>query len=276
MAVTVDYIRSWNRDQLINFDLNPGLRVDTSRTGRIVYTDLQNIAGQLGIAPFTNPVVTRSNAGASDFDGMNVSLEKRYSNRWAARVSYALGYARGNSEANQTNDNNYQLLGDPALDRNFGALDGDRRQNLVINGRFEIPGTRGLTVSAVSRYMTGVSMNLFSSAVDADRNGRLFDLLPAGHYCGAGVNGFCADSNGQRNGAKGPSFRQTDMKFAYRFRPHKDMSLDANVEMYNIFNAANFSNPTSDQRLSDFLTLTALNGGNGQPRAVQFSVRLGY
>src|SRR5438093_1662474 len=40
MAATVDYIRSWNRDQLINFDLNPGLRVDTSRTGRIVYTDL--------------------------------------------------------------------------------------------------------------------------------------------------------------------------------------------------------------------------------------------
>jgi hypothetical protein len=32
MAVTADYIRSWNRDQLINYDLNPGLRVDTSRT----------------------------------------------------------------------------------------------------------------------------------------------------------------------------------------------------------------------------------------------------
>ena len=33
MAVTADYIKSWNRDQLINYDLNPGLRVDTSRTG---------------------------------------------------------------------------------------------------------------------------------------------------------------------------------------------------------------------------------------------------
>jgi len=31
-----------------------------------------------------------------------------------------------------------------------------------------------------------------------------------------------------------------------------------------------------DQRLSDFLVLTALNGGNGQPRAVQFSVRFGF
>ena len=31
MAVTADYIKSWNRDQLINYDLNPGLRVDTSQ-----------------------------------------------------------------------------------------------------------------------------------------------------------------------------------------------------------------------------------------------------
>jgi hypothetical protein len=32
----------------------------------------------------------------------------------------------------------------------------------------------------------------------------------------------------------------------------------------------------SDQRLSDFLVLTALRGGNGQPRAAQFSVRFGF
>jgi hypothetical protein len=74
------------------------------------------------------------------------------------------------------------------------------------------------------------------------------------------------------------------MKFAYRFRPSKDMSIDANLELFNLLNTANFSNPGTitnggsivDQRLSDFLILTALNGGNGQPRAAQFSVRLGF
>jgi hypothetical protein len=276
MAATVDYIRSWNRDQLINFDLNPGLRVDTSRTGRIVYTDLSSLASQLGIAPFGNPVITRTNAGSSDFDGVNFSLEKRFSHNWAARVSYATGYARGNSEANQTNDNNYQVLGDPLLDRNFGPLDADRRHNLVVSGRVEIPRTHGLSVSGVTKYLTGSSMTLFTSAVDADRNGRLFDLLPAGRYCGVGLDGFCAESKGGRNGAKGPSFRQTDMKLAYRFRPHRETTIDANLELFNIFNTANFSNPTSDQRLTDFLILTALSGGNGQPRAAQFSVRFGF
>jgi hypothetical protein len=281
MAVTADYIRTWNLDQLINYDLNPGLRVDTSRTGRINYTDLQNLAGQLRIGPFGNPVVTRVNDGSSQFDGLNFSLEKRFSNRWAGRVSYAVGYARGNAEANQLGDNNYQVGADPMLDRNYGPLDGDRRQNIVLNGRVEIPGTGGLTLSAVTRYMTGSSITLINSAVDADRNGRLFDLLPAGNYCGVGVNAYCAENDGRRNGAKGPPFKQTDMKFAYRFRPHKDMTLDANMELYNLFNTANFANPgvvsgIADQRLPDFMTLTALSGGSGQPRALQFSVRFGF
>jgi hypothetical protein len=281
MALTIDYVHSWNRDQLINFDLNPSLRVDTSRTGRLVYTDLLNLAGQLGIAPFNNPVMTRRNEGSSQFDGTNFGLEKRFSRNWAARVSYSIGYARGNSEANQISDNNYQLLGDPRLDRNFGPLDGDRRQNLVVSGRAEIPRTGGLTVSGIYRFLSGRPMTLYDSSIDADRNGRLFDPLPSGHYCGQGENAFCTDNKGGRNGATGPSYRQADMRFGYRLRPGRGTTIDANLELFNILNTANFDNPGptafgADQRLTDFLILTSLRGGNGQPRAAQFSVRLGF
>jgi len=276
MAVTVDYIHSWNRDQLITFDLNPGQRVDTSRTGRIVYSDLQGIAQKLGISPFGQQVLTRVNAGSSQFDGVNFSLEKRYSRNWAARVSYAIGYARGNAEANQTDNDNMQVLGDMQLDRNFGALNADRRQNLVVSGRVEIPRTHGLSVSGAARFMTGTPLNLINSAVDADRNGLLFDRLPAGHYCGQGLNSICVDADGRRNGAYGPGFKQTDLKFGYRLRPAREKTVDVNLELYNTFNVANFSNPTADSRLSDFLLLTTLSGGNGQPRAAQVSVRFGF
>jgi hypothetical protein len=281
MAATVDYVHSWNRDQLINFDMNPGVRVDTSRTGRINYTDLYNLAGQLAISPFLNPVMTRRNDGSSQFDGVNFSLEKRFSNHWASRVSYAIGYARGNSEANQTADNNYQVLGDSQLDRNFGPLDGDRRHNLVLSGRVEVPRTGGLTISGVYRYLSGRAMSLYNSGLDADRNGKLFDLLPAGSYCGQGANAFCTDFDGRRNGGTGPSYQQTDMRFGYRLRPRKANTVELNFELFNIFNVANFDTPGptafgADQRLTDFLILTALRGGNGQPRAAQFSVRFGF
>ncbi|MBI3490819.1 MAG: hypothetical protein HY047_03355 [Acidobacteria bacterium] len=276
MGLNVDYVHSWNRDQLINFDLNPALRVDTSRTGRLNYTDLNGIAQQLGISAFNNPVVTRQNAGSSQFDGVNFMLDKRFSHNWAARVSYAIGYARGNAEANQTFDNDYQVLGDPQLDRSFGPLNGDRRQNFVLSGRVEIPRTRGLTVSGVYRYMTGVPMTLYNSAVDADRNGRLFDPIPAGHYCGTGVNAFCTDNDGGRNGARGPTYQQADLKFSYRVRPNKGTTIDLNFELFNLANTANFDPPTSDQRLTDFLVLTKLRGGNGQPRGAEFTVRFGF
>jgi hypothetical protein len=49
-----------------------------------------------------------------------------------------------------------------------------------------------------------------------------------------------------------------------------------NFELYNLANTANFDNPTGDIRSTDFLRLTALRGGNGQPRAAQFSVRMGF
>jgi hypothetical protein len=284
MAVTVDYVHSWNRDQLINFDLNPALRVDTTRTGRLVYTDSDDVAARLGISPFTNQVMTRRNDGSSQFDGANFMLEKRFSHNWAARVSYSLGYARGNAEANQISDNNYQILGDARLDRNFGPLDADRRQNLVVSGRAEVPGTRGLTVSGVFRYLSGRPMTLYDSSVDADRNGRLFDPLPAGRYCGQGESAFCTDNKGGRNGAVGPDYHQVDMRFGYRFRPGHATTLDANLELFNIFNTANFDNPGpttptyfgADQRLTDFLILTSLRGGNGQPRAAQFGFRFGF
>ncbi len=276
MAVSADYIRSWNRAQFITYDLNPGLRVDTSRTGRIVYTDLKGLAGQLGIAPFGNPVQTRTNDGSSQFDGLNMQLEKRYSHNWAARVSYAIGYARGNAEAHQLFTNEFQLLDDPQLDLNFGPLDNDRRQNFVVNGRVEIPRTGGLTVSGVYRYLSGRSLTIENTAVDADRNGKLFDPVAAGRYCGNGQNSICVENDGGRNGAKGPDFHQADMRLGWRFRLRQGTTLDANLELFNIFNRANFDNPSGDQRSTDFLRLVTLRGGNGQPRAAQFAVRFGF
>jgi hypothetical protein len=276
MAATVDYVHSWNQNQLITYNLNPGTRVNTSRSGAIVYTDLEGIANALGVSPFGNAVYKRVNDGSSQFDGVNFSLEKRLSAGWAARVSYAIGYARGNAEANQTYINQLQVGADPNLDLNFGPLDNDRRQNLAISGRYEIPRTGGLNVSGVYRWMSGIPITIHDTNVDPDRNGILFDPVAPGNYCGTGVNSICVENAGGRNGARGPGFHQADMRFGYRFRRGTNQTFDLNFELYNLANTANFDNPTGDMRSTDFLRLTALRGGNGQPRAAQFSVRMGF
>jgi len=132
--------------------------------------------------------------------------------------------------------------------------------------------------------MSGQPFTLINSNVDADRNGRLFDEIPAGDYCGAGANAYCVDYKGGRNGARGPSFQKTDLRTTYRLRPSADTTVDLTFELFNLFNNWNFERPGaatggnwySDQRLTDFLTLTSFTGGNGQPRAAQFSARLGF
>jgi hypothetical protein len=221
-------------------------------------------------------VYERVNDGSSQFDGVNFSLEKRYSAGWAARLSYAIGHARGNAEANQTYINQLQVGADPNLDLNFGPLDNDRRQNLAVSGRYEVPRTGGLNVSGVYRWMSGTPITIQDTNFDPDRNGILFDPVAAGSYCGTGVNSICVENAGGRNGARGPRFHQADMRFGYRFRRGANRTFDVNFELYNLANTANFDNPTGDMRSTDFLRLTALRGGNGQPRAAQFSVRMGF
>ena len=103
---------------------------------------------------------------------------------WGARAGYTLGYARGNNSGAALANNNFQLLAEKNLDLNDGPLDTDRRHNLTLNGRMEVPRTEGLTVSALFRFMSGRPFSIIDTNVDADRNGILFDPLPAGTYSG--------------------------------------------------------------------------------------------
>jgi Carboxypeptidase regulatory-like domain len=275
IAASADYVKTWGRDMLIYYNLNPGLRANTSRTGPITYSDLFGIANSLGISPFFNPVYTIRNDAQTKYDGLNVQVEKRYSNNWSARVSYALSSARGNTEGSGTDDNNFQLGADPRLELNQGPLPFDRTHNLVISGRIEVPRTGGLTISGVTRWMSGAAFTIQDTNVDADQNAVLFDPLPAGTYSGNGLNAITVDNEGGRAGARGPSYKQTDMRFGYRFHPGQARTLDVFVEVFNIFNNANFENPTGDRRQTDFLRLTSLRGG-GFPRQAQLGIRYGF
>jgi hypothetical protein len=186
-----------------------------------------------------------------------------------------LSLARGNTEGSGTDDNSFQLGADPRLELNQGPLPFDRRHNLVISGRVEIPYTRGLTVSGVTRWMSGAAFTIHDTSVDPDRNGVLFDPLPPGTYSGTGLNAISVATKGGRAGARGPDYKQTDVRFGYRLRPANDKTLDVFVEVFNLFNNANFENPSGDRRLASFLQLRSLRGG-GFPRQAQLGIRYGF
>jgi hypothetical protein len=276
LAVHADYIRMMNRDMFLARNLNPALRVDTSRTGALTRTDAFGVLGE----PYRSQVWVMENTGESDYDGLNLSLEKRYSNRWSARVSYSLSKSRGTAE-NQADRNTYQALTDLNLGLWRGPSQVDRRHVLSIGGRAEIPKTGGATVSTTIRYTTGAPFTIYNSAVDVNRNGELEDPVPAGTYSGTGVDSLQnVEFDGKRNGARGPDYFQADVRVGWRRQVHGTKTIEGFFDIFNITNRANFENPINANRDmrngSTFLVLTNLYGGGGFPRQAQVGLRFAF
>ncbi len=190
-------------------------------------------------------------------------------------MSYTLGYARGNNNGAPAATNNFQLLADRRLELNEGPLDTDRRHAFTVNGRVLVPHTKGLTISALFRYMSGRPLSITDSSVDADQNGILFDPLPAGTYSGVGDTAITVKNDGGRNGAYGPDYAQLDARLGYRVQVGQARTVDLFAEVFNLTNRTNYVNPSGDKRLPTFLVLNGLVAG-GFPRQLQLGVRLGF
>ena len=265
MSVSADFVHARARDQLLLQDLNPGLRATTSRTDTLVRINPAFNAG----------VLQPTNEGAIDYDALEAALVKRFARDYSFRISYTLGYSRGNYSGAGAPLDTFQLLRNLNLDAAQGPTNVDRRHNLVISGQALVPKSRGLQVSWVMRALSGSSLDLFDSNTDPDRNGSFQEPLAAGSYTSTRRNPWNVESDGRRNGAVGPSLFQTDIRLGYRLRPGADRTLDVFGEVFNVTNRANFGNPSGDRRSTDFLNLVALRSG-GIPTTAQIGVRMAF
>jgi hypothetical protein len=275
LAMHVDYIRAVNKDMFLARNLNPALRVDTTRSGALTRSDA---FGVLGI-PYTQQVWVMENTGGSTYDALNLSLEKRYAHHWSGRISYSLSKSIGTGN-DQADKNLYQVGTNLNLDAWRGPSNVDRRHILSLGAQTELPHTGGVTLSTTVRYMSGAPFTIFDSSIDADRNGELVDPVPAGTYSGLTTNPDAMQNvqyAGGRNGAIGPDYFQADVRAGWRRRLPGEKALEVFLDIFNITNRANFDNPTaanSDRRTaSSFLVLTNLRGGGGFPRQASMGVR---
>jgi hypothetical protein len=269
VSVRADYIRNRGSRIIVPYDLNPGLRASTSRTAPITRFDLQGIANQLGISPFSSSVFLYQSVGEEHYDGLSLALNRRFANFWGARASYTLSRCTNDTDAG----NNYQVLGDRNL--TWGPCTNGRTHIFSVSGQVVVPRTGGLQVSGALRALSGLPLTIFNSGVDTDRNGILIDPLPAATYSGNGAGAFTVKSDGGFNGAVGPGFAELDLRVGYRFRSGRGSSVEVSGDVFNVTNEPNFSNPTSDQRNPLFLLPTALVGG-GLPRQFQLHARFSF
>ncbi len=276
LALHVDYIHMKNEDMFLARNLNPMLRADTTRTGAITRSDAFGVLGEA----YPQHVWVMENTGESTYNGLNLSLEKRYAHNWSGRVSYSFSKSQGTAE-NQNDQNTYQFQKELNLDQWEGPSSVDRRHILSIGARTEIPKTGGATVSTTIRYMSGAPFTIINSAIDVNRNGELTDAVPAGTYSGTSQNAMQnVKFDGGRNGARGPDYFQADVRAGWRRPMGGQRALELFLDIYNITNRTNFENPIAANRdartPTAFLKLTNLYGGGGFPRQAQLGARFAF
>src|SRR5712691_579722 len=275
LAVHADYVHMANKDMFLARNLNPMLRATTSRTDQnITRTDAFNVLGE----PYSERVWVMENTGESTYNALDLSLEKRYANKWSGRISYSLSKADGTAN-DQADKNTYQVGTNSNLDLWRGPSNVDRRHILSIGAQAEIPKAFGAQVSTTVRYMSGQPFSIYDSSIDADRNGELIDPVPAGTYSGTATDSMQnVVYKGGRNGAIGPDYFQMDVRAGWRHKIRAERALELFLDIYNITNRANFDNPVTasqDRRTpATFLVLTNLRGGGGFPRQAMMGFRL--
>lgn len=303
-ALTVDYVHQDGVDQLLTINLNPGTRATTNATAGITrrFSTLgqviQNSSVSVDTSLFSNQpfeasraasVTTRVNEGSTDYDALQISVDKRFTRGFQFKGSYTLSKSVGNTSGNGTPTATFQLLDDLRLNLNQGPTDFDRRHNFVFSGLYQIPRTRGLIVSTVIRALSGTPFTIFDSRVDTDQNGILFDPLPAGSFAStrAFPNGeslaFDFENQGGRNGARSPGFFSADLRLAYKYNFTERIRGGFTFEIFNLTNRTNYVD-TSGDFLGTITNGNSVSGnsnflvplGASTPRTLQLGFRVSF
>lgn len=287
IAVSADYVHASHRDLYMLQDINQGIRASTVRTAPVtrIYPSTQ----------FNAQVLELVNAGRYEYNALQASVQKRFSNNYQFRVSYTFSRGRGTVDAPGATDQIYWATVDPAtkaidthLDEREALGGQDRPHILSINGSVLVPRTGGLNLSGVWQYNSGTPFTITDSTTDANRNGNLTnlnaglfdDVVPAGTYSGAAgnPNAITVENKGGFNGARGPDFSILSMRAAYRFKlpGAGNRRIMAYLDIFNVTNRANFNNPSGDVRdTATFLILRSIRNG-GPSRTAQFNVRYDF
>ncbi|HEY8184789.1 MAG TPA: TonB-dependent receptor [Pyrinomonadaceae bacterium] len=205
-------------------------------------------------------------SGESSYDGMTVSLNRRFRKWFGARVSYTL--SKGLDDAGNafffTPQDNFNLRDDR------GLSDNDQRHRLTLSGTFEAPGrasqqlagriVRGFQLSYIFSYGSSLPFNIVTGA---DRN---FDTNVNDRPVGV-----------SRNSGRGFDFASLDLRLSRRFRLSEKMQLETLVEGFNVLNRANLQLPnntfgTGATPLPSFGKATAA----ADPRQLQLGLRLSF
>jgi len=186
-------------------------------------------------------------SGHSDYKGLLISIQKRYSHGYGFEISYTLSKALSNAEIEWSSSSNYLH---PEYD--YGPTNTDARHRLSVNGIFDIP--LGFQLSTWAYFNTALPYNIITG--NDDYHNWSWFAYPPGQT---------------RNSGRGLSYFALNLRIS-KFVNIKPVSFQVFAEMFNVTNKANFSNFQGNMLAVNFGKPTFA----GDPRLIQLGARFNF
>ncbi len=278
MSVTLGYAGSRGLHLLRSNDLNTALPSADSAPGRPFFP-----AGAPRQNTAWTTIEAKTSDGDSWYKAFIVDARRRFANGWSAQASYTWSDSEDTTQASTffSDATNGTTSAFPEFipDYNRGPSDFNVRHNFVANATWDLPfgadlsGAAGALLSGwrasvIATYRSGYPLTVFvqnnrsrslwqpslgpgigrdrpsyapgfsaENAVNGDPdqwfNPQAFQLQPAGLFGNVG-----------RGDVEGPDLRTVDLAFAKDVRPTSGTGLEFRVEVFNVFNRANFGVPS--------------------------------
>jgi hypothetical protein len=292
------YVGSRSRNGRFIVSLNPAIATIPGATTS--NTDARRQFAADGIGVVNLQVQDRR----SNYNGMQLTLSKRYSHGFQVSSNYTLSKVEGDFAGERQLTGGeiipYFMFQDPAL--MWGPLDQDHRHRFTTSWVMDLPGQNlsgplrwvigGWQWSGVMQYQTGRPFTVTSGAdnsLDGIGNDRA-------KLTGADVNAVpttpCANcvwyfnpaafatndlgtfGNVGKGAYYGPSLHAWDMAVSKNFRFNSSSYVQARVEFFNIFNQVNLDIPnTAVNNPATLGRITRTDPGSGDPRILQFGLK---
>ncbi len=290
-GLEVAYIGSSAADQFTSLDGNPAVYSSTATTGNIQSRRLY---------PLIGPIENDSNALSSNYNALEVTFRKKYSQHVMFLSTYTWSQALGITAPTGEGGLGTRDPFDQALD--YGRLNFNYAQNWVTSfiwnlpfgerssSRFVQKAVAGWQVNAINTVYSGEPLSVLSGK-DPLLNGDNLETanlvgsfaLPGGRSKAAQIAewfntaAFAQPATGTFGTAgqsilTGPGLWNTDFGIYKTFKVREGVNLQIRGQFYNVFNHAALGNPNTTLSNGSFGKITS----TGTPRVVELGAHIEF
>lgn len=252
-AISVGYVGTRGRNLIVYYNLNgAALTADTAVPCPISGRTLGNCY------PGISTVNLRDDIGKSQYDALQIQLERRFSKGWQYIASYAFSKTKDNGEGAFDN-----VAGGINYIQQYTTSRLDYPHVFSFASVYEVPFGRGRTyggdISRVADFLiggwqlNGIFRAQSGNPFDVRYNNRLVNVTgdPYGDTSGRYLNpaAFSIVTTGvgnlERNSLRSPSTYQLNLGLLKNFNFTERAKLQFRAEAFNVFNTIQFSSPQS-------------------------------